>query len=65
MRLDLEERKEIVDATNLAINRARTARVRADTAHDKIRLAKTAFVDARWDKADALRDEISAWKSRR
>ena len=39
--------------------------MRADTAHEKIRLAKTSFVDARWDKADALREEIHDWKERR
>ena len=65
MRADLKSQKQTVDATNLANARALVARVRADTAHDKIRLAKTAFVDQRWDKADALRDEISAWKARR
>jgi len=65
MRLDLKEQKETVDALNLANNRALVARVRADTAHEKIRLAKTSFVDARWDKADALREEIHDWKERR
>ena len=62
MRNDLKEQKEVVDATNLALKRARVARVRADTADDKIRLAKTSFIDARWDKADRLRQEIGVWK---
>ena len=35
------------------------------TPREKIRLAKTSFVDARWDKADALREEIHDWKERR
>jgi hypothetical protein len=65
MRADLKELKKTVDTTNLANARALVARVRADTAHDKIRLAKTKFVDARWDKADALRDQINAWKASR
>lgn len=65
MRADLQEQKEVVDATNLANNRSLVARVRADTAHDKIRLAKTSFIDQRWDRADMLREELAQWKARR
>lgn len=62
MRTDLKEQKEEVVATNLANNRARVARIRADTSDDKIRLAKAAFVNNRWDQADRLRQEVEAWK---
>ena len=63
MRTDLKEQKETVDATNLANNRARVARIRADTCDEKIRLAKASFIDARWDQADRLRQEVEAWKA--
>lgn len=63
LRTDLKSQKDAVDATNLAINRARVARVRADTSDEKIRLAKSQFIDARWDQADRLRQEVEAWKA--
>jgi len=65
MRTDLKEQKEAVDAANLASARSLVERVRADTSHEKIRKAKSHFVNARWDKADALRQELEQFKAKR
>ena len=53
MRKELKELKESVDDTILGENQALVAQVRADTAHEKIRKAKTHFVMARWEQAGA------------
>jgi hypothetical protein len=65
MRADLKQQKEDVDSTNLANARALVARVRADTAHDKIRLAKTAFVDQRVSELLAPRAHLPTQRRRR
>jgi hypothetical protein len=65
MRKELKALKQEVDGTIIADKRAAVARVRADTAHDKIRRAKSAFVNARWDKADNLRQDIERWRMQR
>ena len=65
MRTGLKELKEAIDDANLAALRKQVQRVRADTSDEKIRRAKSQCINARWDEADALRQELNKFKATR
>jgi len=63
-----EERKEIVEAQREAAQegrRHRVERVRSETTDTVTRNAKKAYVDERWDIADAMREQIEGWRAQR
>jgi len=63
-----EERKEIVEAQRQAAQegrRNRVERVRSETTDTVTRNAKKAYVDERWDVADAMREQIEGWRAQR
>jgi len=63
-----QDRQQIVEAQREAAHegrRQRVERVRAETTDTVTRNAKKAYVDERWDTADAMREQMETWRAQR
>lgn len=61
----LKKLNEEKDDSTYKANVARVSRVKHETGTPVVRLAKTSFLDARWNSADDLRAELAKLKERR